>query len=180
MVGGTSIALHIGHRLSIDFDLFKNGTIKPKAIIKKFQDNKEHFKVTLNIDGQLNLICRDVKFTFFQYEFEIHHPINIKNAISIPTLIDLAAMKAYALGRRSKWKDYVDLYFILKDHFSIAEIAERAVIIYKDLFSEKLFRAQLNYFTGINFDEQVDFMPGFETNEQTIKDFLTDAALTGF
>ena len=52
--------------------------------------------------------------------------------------------------------------------------------IYKDLFSEKLFRAQLNYFKGINFEEQVDFMPGFETDEQTIKDFLTDAALTGF
>ena len=38
MVGGTSIALHIGHRMSIDFDLFKNGTIKPKAITKKIQD----------------------------------------------------------------------------------------------------------------------------------------------
>ena len=35
MVGGSAIALHIGHRLSIDFDLFKNGTIKPKNIIDK-------------------------------------------------------------------------------------------------------------------------------------------------
>ena len=180
MVGGTSIALHIGHRMSIDFDLFKNGTIKPKAITKKIQDSKENFRVTLNIDGQLNLSCRNVKFTFFQYEFEILHPINVKDSISIPTLIDLAAMKAYALGRRSKWKDYVDLYFILRDHFSIAEIAERAKHIYKDLFSEKLFRAQLNYFKGINFEEQVDYMPGFETDEHTIKEFLTDAALTGF
>lgn len=36
MVGGTAVALHIGHRLSIDFDLFKNGVIKPKNIIDKF------------------------------------------------------------------------------------------------------------------------------------------------
>mgnify|MGYP003487530311 CR=1 FL=1 len=49
-----------------------------------------------------------------------------------------------------------------------------------DLFSEKLFRGQLNYFTGINFEEQIDFIPGFETDENTIKEFLIDAALTGF
>ena len=180
MVGGTAIALHIGHRLSIDFDLFKSGRIKPKAIIKKFQEQKEALSVTLNIDGQLNLNCRNVKFTFFEYEFDVPHAINIENAINIPELIDLAAMKAYALGRRSKWKDYVDLYFILKDHYSIAEISKRAELIYQDLFSEKLFRGQLNYFTGINFEDQVEFIPGFETDETIIKEFLTEAALTGF
>ena len=36
----------------------------------------------------------------------------------MPDLLHLAAMKAYALGRRAKWKDYVDLYFILKDFYS--------------------------------------------------------------
>jgi Nucleotidyl transferase AbiEii toxin, Type IV TA system len=180
MVGGTAIALHIGHRLSIDFDLFKNGTIKPKAILNKFQEQKEILTVTLNIEGQLNLNCRNVKFTFFEYEFAVPHPVDIKKSIMIPELLDLAAMKAYALGRRSKWKDYVDLYFILKDHFSIEEISKRAIDIYEDLFSEKLFRGQLNYFTGINFEEQVEFLPGFETDENIIKQFLTDAALTGF
>jgi hypothetical protein len=180
MVGGTAIALHIGHRLSIDFDLFKKGTIKPKAILNKFQEQKENLTVTLNIEGQLNLNCRNVKFTFFEYEFDVPHPVNIENSIMIPELLDLAAMKAYALGRRSKWKDYVDLYFILKNRFSIDEISKRAADIYQDLFSEKLFRGQLNYFIGINFEEQVDFLPGFETDENIIKQFLTDAALTGF
>ena len=33
-------------------------------------------------------------------------------------------MKAYTLGRRGKWKDYVDLYFILKDYFSFSEIQQ--------------------------------------------------------
>ena len=180
MVGGTAIALHIGHRLSIDFDLFKSGRIKPRAIVKKFQEQKEAISVTLNINGQLNLNCRNVKFTFFEYEFDVPHAVNIENAIYIPELIDLAAMKAYALGRRSKWKDYVDIYFILKDHYSIAEISKRAEHIYQDLFSEKLFRGQLNYFTGVNYSEQVDFLPGFETDEAIIKEFLTEAALTGF
>lgn len=180
MVGGTSIALHIGHRLSIDFNLFKKGKINPKAIVDKFKSAKEDIRVTLNIAGQLNLMCRNVKFTFFEYEFAVPHPVSVQKCINIPDLLDWAAMKAYALGRRSKWKDYVDLYFILKDHYSLQQISTRANEIYGDLFSEKLFRGQLNYFTGINFDEKVEFIAGFETSEEIIKTYLNDAALTGF
>ena len=180
LVGGTAIALHKGHRLSIDFDLFKNGIVKPKKIIDTFKTKNEKISVTLNRDGQLNLICRNVKFTFFEFEYEIPHQILIENSITIPTLLDLAAMKAFALGRRSKWKDYVDLYFIIKDDFNISEISSRASAIFGDLFSEKLFRGQLNYFAGISFEEQIEFMPGFEVSETNVKNFLTDAALDGF
>ncbi len=180
MVGGTAIALHIGHRISIDFDLFKAGIIKPKEIITKFEKQQEKFEVTYNTAGQLNLNCREVKFTFFDFEFTIPHPVRVQNFIEMPTLLDLAAMKAYALGRRSKWKDYVDLFFIIKDHYSIKEISERAFELFGDLFSEKLFRGQLSYFTGISFEEKVDFLLGFETGENIIKEFLTEASLQGF
>jgi hypothetical protein len=180
MVSGTAVALHIGNRRSIDFDLFKNGRVKPGAITKKFKEKGEQIRVTLNIDGQLNLTCREVKFTFFEYEFEIPHDVKIESYITIPNLLDLAAMKAYALGRRSKWKDYVDFYFILKDHYTIEIISQRAKELYKDLFSEKLFRGQLNYFVGINYEEQIEYMPGFSVPDHDIKAFLTDVALTGF
>ena len=180
MVGGTAVALHIGHRVSIDFDLFNNGGIKPKNIIDKFKKNQETILVTLNRDGQLNLVCRNVKFTFFNFEYDVAHPILIEKSITIPSLLDLAAMKAFALGLRSKWKDYVDLYFILKTSYNIHEIADKAVTLFGQLFSEKLFRGQLNYFEGISFEEQVEFMPGFEVSENEVKEFLIDAALTGF
>jgi hypothetical protein len=180
MVGGTAIALHIGHRRSIDFDLFKNGNIHSKKIVKKFQENNEEPLVTLNRSGQLNLVCRGVKFTFFDFGYDIPHPIVIGNGMTIPGLPELAAMKAFALGMRSKWKDYIDLYFILKDRHSIPEISAKAKGFFGDMFSEKLFRAQLNYFQGISFEEAVEFMPGFEVSEAEVKAFLVDAALTGF
>jgi hypothetical protein len=180
MVGGTAIALHIGHRLSIDFGLFKNGIIKPKKITEQFKKSKETILVTLNREGQLNLVCRDVKFTFFNFEFDVPHPIMIEQSITIPSLLDLAAMKAFAMGQRSKWKDYIDLYFIIKEHYNITEISTRTTALFGQLFSEKLFRGQLNYFEGISFDEPVQFMPGFEVSEKEVKDFLIDAALTGF
>ncbi len=180
MVGGTSIALHIGHRLSIDFDLFKQGEIRPQKILSVFKQNNEKAQVTLNRQGQLNLVCRNVKFTFFEYDYPVLHPVILENGLTIPGLLDLAAMKAFALGMRSKWKDYLDLYFIIKKHYSINEISQKASEYFGDLFSEKLFRGQLNYFVGVNYDEKVEFIPGFEVDEQKVKDFLTDAALTGF
>ena len=180
MVGGTAIAIHIGHRFSIDFDLFKVGNIKHKSILKKFEEQKEEVNIIFKDDNQLHLSCRGVKFTFFDFEFEVPHPITVQNFITIPSLLDLAAMKAYALGRRSKWKDYADLFFILKNYYSLIEISKRAEEIFGDLFNEKLFRGQLSYFNGISFEEQIEYLPGFETEESVIKDFLTEAALTGF
>ena len=84
-------------------------------------------------------------------------------------------MKAYALGRRSKWKDYVDLFFLIKYHFSISEISEKANELFKDMFSEKLFRAQLSYFEDIDFSEQVEYVVP-SVPEDEIKTFLIEAA----
>jgi hypothetical protein len=95
--------------------------------------------------------------------------------IKLPSLIDLAAMKAYALGRRSKWKDYVDLFFLIRDFYSIDAIAARADEIFRELFSNKLFRAQLTYFEDVDYTEEVDFLVAAPTNDQ-IKDFLIEQA----
>ena len=108
LVGGTAIALHIGHRHSVDFDLFTE---------------------------------KKINFT------------SIKKA---------------------------DLYFLIKDFYSINEISGKAKELFRDSFNPILFRKQLCYFSDINYSEQVDFLPGFETAESTIKEFLTEAALTGF
>ena len=94
----------------------------------------------------------------------------------MPSLLDLAAMKAFALGRRAKWKDYVDIYFILHHHFSVEQIAERASAIFGQLFSEKQFRAQLCYFEDVDYTEPVDFV-ATPLIESEIKDYLTQKAI---
>ncbi|MCK9412259.1 MAG: nucleotidyl transferase AbiEii/AbiGii toxin family protein [Prolixibacteraceae bacterium] len=175
LVGGTAIALYLGHRRSIDFDLFKLNPIKPKSILQTISDFDYPFTVTRRVTEQLNVNINEVKFTFYQYPFTINAAEKLEDILRLPNLLDLAAMKAYALGRRSKWKDYVDLYFILKDHFTISQISKRATEIFGQLFSEKLFRAQLSYFDDIDYSEPVEYLvqpiPGDE-----IKDFLIDKA----
>jgi hypothetical protein len=123
LVGGTAIALHIGHRRSIDFDLFKYSTIKHSNNLKKISSFKYQYHITRRVAEQMNLTINEVKITFYQYPFKIDPDCRFEDVLRLPELIDLAAMKAYALGRRSKWKDYVDLYFIIKSYYSIDQIS---------------------------------------------------------
>ena len=91
----------------------------------------------------------------------------------------LSAMKAYALAGRAKWKDYVDIYFLLRDHFSLKQISAQAKRIFGSYYNEKLFREQVCYFKDIDYTESVDFVSEVVTDEE-IKRFLTDAATIGF
>jgi len=175
LVGGTAIALHIGHRRSIDFDLFKYNELRHTGILKKIDSLKKRYKVTRRVTEQLNLTCNDVKFTFYQYPFVINPTIDFEGYIKMPDLLTLASMKAYALGRRSKWKDYVDLYFILRDYYSISQISIKATEIFKELFIEKQFRNQLTYFDDIDYSESVEYLIS-SPDDLEIKAFLINKA----
>ena len=62
--------------------------------------------------------------------------------LSQSDIIVFGCNEGFCMGRRAKWKDYVDLYFILHDYYSIIEISEEAEKIFSQQFSEKLFRQQ--------------------------------------
>jgi len=95
----------------------------------------------------------------------------------MPSLLSLSAMKAFALGRRAKWKDYVDLYFIMKDNYSINDISTEANQIFGALFSEKMFREQIAFHEDIDYSESIEYLPGYNTPEKEIKDFLISKSL---
>ena len=152
LVGGTAIALYLGHRRSIDFDLFKPGAINHKRNLDRIVASTFPYQVTRRVTEQMNLIVNEVKLTFFQYPFPIEPTAHFEQTFRLPPLLQLAAMKACALGRRSKWKDYVDLFFLLRDRFTIDDI---------------------------DYTEQVDYtIPNPPTDEE-IKQALTVLATAG-
>lgn len=177
LVGGTAIALQLGHRHSIDFDMFsyeelntngiKNKILKFHKIDKTYRREKEEY--TLIING--------VKITFYNFRYKIEAPVILDRLIRLPDLLTLAAMKAFALGQRSKWKDYVDLYFILKDHFNIDQISKKARELFDGEFNARIFREALAYFDDVNYEDRVVFLPGFETPEKVIKKALVEFSL---
>ena len=173
LVGGTAIAFYLGHRRSVDFDMFKMGNLNHKKNLERIRATGFEYEVTRRVTEQMNCIINNVKVTFFQYPFEITAKQDVEGVFRVPALLDLAAMKAYALGRRSKWKDYVDMYFLLKNHFDISQISKRASGIFGELFSEKMFRVQLSYFADVDYTEQVDYMiENPPTNEQIQEELI--------
>jgi len=153
LAGGTAIALQIGHRRSIDFDLFSGKPLRTTKIINTISRDKHRIDATLEESREeLTMIIDGIKMTFMEYP-------------------SLAATKAYSLGRRSKWKDYVDLYFILRDYFPLHDVSKEAKKVFGGGFNERLFREQLCYFTDIDFSEGIEFVRGAVDNK-VVQEFL--------
>ncbi len=177
LVGGTAIGLHIGHRESIDFDLFSFKEFKTLNIRRRIENFGKIDQVIVDKPYEFTFLLNKVKMTFFHYPFEIDYEIDLDKTLRIPSLLTLAAMKAYALGRRAKWKDYVDLFFIIKDFHSLSEITQKAKNIFGNEFNEKIFRTQLSYFQDINYSEEVKYLKGFEVSNKMIEKELTNFSL---
>lgn len=179
LVGGTAIALQIGHRRSIDFYLFTNNEFennKIRNIVKR--NNLKIGRVYKDEFGQFTFFINKVQFTFFLYPFKIKSPIIFEKLIKMPDLLSLAAMKAHALSRRAKWKDYVDLYFILSNHFSVEQISAKSKKLFGNEFNGRIFREALAYFDDINYSEPVEWMPGFEVSDKKIKKALIEFSIS--
>jgi hypothetical protein len=86
-------------------------------------------KLLVSHDDEVTGLISGVKVTFLAYPFDIEASSDFDGYIKLPDLLTLASMKAYALGRRAKWKDYVDLYFLFH-YFSLAEVSKKAKHIF--------------------------------------------------
>lgn len=181
LVGGTAIALYLGHRESIDFDLF---TCENKNQLKTMLDLQKKSKLSVKSifqsKDQAHFIVNHVKLTFLNFYFDIPAKI-VFEGIKMPNLLTLAAMKAFALGGRAKWKDYVDLYFILKHNILLDEIIVRANELFNSetstLFNFRNFLEQLMYYEDINYEEEVIYCGNHKPNQQMVKEYLTNSSL---
>ena len=177
LVGGTAIALHIGHRESIDFDMFSPEEFQNGSVRDVFRRAGKEITVLRALTGQFTFVVDGVYMTFFHFPYPITYSESFGKAARMPTLLTLAAMKAFALGQRSKWKDYVDLYFILRDFHSLEEVARQAETLFGSEFNAKLFRQQLSFFDDVSYKEEITFKPGFEVPGAEIKKALTEYSL---
>lgn len=169
LVGGTAIALQLGHRESLDFDFASMEVINSLHIRSSIVDFGKIDLVMENSRDEYSIVTNGLKLTFFYYPFRIKFSRKFESVISMPDLATLGAMKAYALGRRVKWKDYVDLCFIARKFGLITPVVRKAKAIFKKEFNEKTFRSQLVYFKDIDYSEKIIYMKGFEVKDSIIK-----------
>ncbi|MDD5197550.1 MAG: nucleotidyl transferase AbiEii/AbiGii toxin family protein [Candidatus Gracilibacteria bacterium] len=177
LAGGTAIALQLGHRKSLDFDLFSSKKIENTKILMKLKESGYSVDRILvdNKGEELTIISGGVKITFLYYPFQVERKLSFEG-ISLPDILTLGAMKFYTLGRRGKWKDYVDIYHILSSGYTLKEISQIAERIFQGGYNEKLLREQLCYFEDIDYTEEIEYRGKGTTNGEVEK-YLCDKAI---
>ena len=149
LAGGTALALQIQHRKSYDFDVFCERPIseaQSRKILDFFQG-----KALINTSDELTFLSpSDIKITFLSYPYRHAFALVTTESLPMLSLRDIAAAKAYTMNRRGKYRDYVDIYFLLKNgHVSLPQIIQTARKVYAEAFSEKLFLSQITYLKDI-------------------------------
>ena len=177
LVGGTAIALQIGHRRSIDYDLFALEDFDTDVIRQEIRKTNKIRSTFVERFGELTVDVDGIKMTFYKYPFGIEFSENLDDFIKIPSLLTLGAMKAFALGRRAKWKDYVDLFFIFKQH-GLKEISDKARSLFGGEFNEKLLREELSYFSDIDYSQDIDYLEDFSLPDEEIEEGLKEISLS--
>ncbi len=149
--GGTALALQLAHRKSFDFDFFSSSQI-PKNLLEKLSQNLSIENIVVDTLDELTFFTtNNIKVTFLYYPFKpIFEHIKTEEGLRLFEVKEIALQKAYTIGRRGEYRDYFDLYTILKDgHSSLGEIISGAKQIYNGAFDEKLFLEQLVYYSDL-------------------------------
>ncbi len=152
LVGGTSLALQIGHRISIDLDLFAYSEMDVSPIID-YIDPLGKIKIVNQTPKILNLFIDGIKVDFVSYRYNfIEPPLKIDN-LKLASIQDIAAMKLSAITGRGSRKDFIDLYFILQK-YSLPQIFDFYNSKFPDGTDFLVFKS-LTYFD----DAEIEPMP---------------------
>ncbi|SRX52877.1 nucleotidyl transferase AbiEii/AbiGii toxin family protein [Aequorivita sp. CIP111184] len=150
LVGGTALALQIGHRLSVDIDLFGNSEINEI----EFAQELSLFGKTIVLKKSKNIIIytvNGIKIDFVNYNYPLLKKTETVDSIRLASLEDIAAMKLNAISGRGSKKDFIDLYFLLKN-FSLKEMIDFYAKKYEDGSSFLVIKS-LTYFEDAEKDE---------------------------
>jgi predicted nucleotidyltransferase component of viral defense system len=178
LAGGTAIALHLGHRISRDLDLFTNN---PEVVLERARtvlSRLSNAEVTSISDATLAMRIDTIPVDIVKYPYPLLNPPSEgPGQFPVASLEDLATMKLAAAARRGIRRDFWDLYEIFQSGAvtlasSLASYTRRFGVKESDLYH--VIRA-LTFFDDAEADV---LMPEGLTAERwaTIKRWFTDAA----
>ena len=152
LAGGTALALHLGHRISVDLDFFTQEELDENILaadLSSLQEFKEEGKAWRTNWGKVG----ETKFSLFYYKYPLLAPTHSFMGINVLDLRDIAAMKIQALGDRGAKRDFIDLFFLAKT-YSLDEMLDFYNQKYGDL-EDKVYHLirSLDYFADAETEE---------------------------
>lgn len=157
LAGGTGLALQIGHRRSVDLDLFRHSEFSSTVLRDRVQDLAGLEKLE-TAPGTLHLQLHSVKVSFLHYPYPLLFPLRQLEALAVADARDIACMKVDAIANRGSRRDFVDLYVIAKT-YSLRQVVEWFRSKYASVsYSRTHVFKSLTYF-GDAEDEPMPDMP---------------------
>lgn len=126
LAGGTALALHYGHRKSVDLDFF---TSEKDFSLEQFLGNftgNEKWETTIARTGTIYGVLDGAKISFIAYPFFTpKEPVLDYGFVRILSPRDIAVMKIIAISQRGKKRDFFDLYWYVKHQEPLKDILRR-------------------------------------------------------
>ena len=156
LYGGTAIALHLGHRESIDFDFFGKNRFNPIELAMKLSFIS-NVQITQSEPSTLSMTVDrggPIKLSFFGLPriFPLAEPhVSQDNNLKVASLLDLAGMKVSVIQTRAELKDYLDIDSILiSGQIGLSTALSAGMAIYGSAFNPESALKALCYFEDGN------------------------------
>lgn len=150
LVGGTSLALQLGHRNSIDIDLFSQRSFDPSSLISLLGQSFQ-FLVDAESPNTLLTHVNSIKVDFITHAYPLVKAPVSEEGITYLSKEDIAAMKLNAIaGSGQRLKDFIDVYFLL-EYLSVNDMLECYAIKYPNSNTLIALKA-ISYFNDIDPD----------------------------
>jgi len=170
LVGGSALTLHLCHRKSEDLDFFTYDDSFDKQEIFEYIKKFEHKEILNQTDEQIDLILDGVKVTFFNARWKFLKPLKVEK-FNLASLESIAAMKVNVLFLRATYRDYYDIYFLVKKSMSLKKVFKCSLNVLEGI-TFKLFSVALIYIDDIE-DDDIQYLEPIETlGKDKIRDFF--------
>lgn len=123
LAGGTGLALHLGHRQSDDFDLFKTSRFNRRALLAALE-KLGRCEVLQDEAATLTVLLSGIKISFFRVPDPFLFAAEPFSFFRVADARDIALMKLIAVFNRGSRKDFVDLYSLFRRGLTLADCLE--------------------------------------------------------
>lgn len=127
LAGGTAVALHLGHRRSVDFDWFgEQVRVDPEALAARLRASGAAVTIRAIDRGTLHAELSGVAVSFLEYAYPLLEPLVPwpDHGCALASKADLACMKLTAVAARGSRKDFADVYALGRTGLGLSRMLE--------------------------------------------------------
>lgn len=185
LIGGTALSMQINNRLSEDLDFCKwqdNPKTPDKEVnwpeIEKFLKTVGIVRTDIIDLQQVNFFLDEVKITFYSNAITTFREIEIGHKfdnISLATVNSIGAMKLEVISRRNLFRDYYDIFSILKENISLKEIVSKCGRFSLHRMTTKAVLRMISNGTLFRKEENFSLLePKYNVSSAEIQEFIRD------